>query len=234
MEIEILKKFCGTDWPEWILTPFTNGEFTYATDGHVILRVSEFQGLVSKKVVEKVEELPWKMLENRTKFRLFQNTLAAVREHFLCMECSSDAPQAKPCTKCEGKDSGEYCSTCLGLGLKRERGQKQWNTSQCPECDGTGWESGTVWCLRYGEDIRTCYFVNPKILQKMALNLGLIEFVDPAGVTKPVGFRFAGGEGLLMPMRPATGSVVVNIRKECESKNTDKLLVGNVNDRRAG
>ena len=35
-----LKKFCGTDtWRTYLHEPFSSGEYTYATDGHIIVRV---------------------------------------------------------------------------------------------------------------------------------------------------------------------------------------------------
>jgi hypothetical protein len=55
--------------------------------------------------------------------------------------------------------------------------------------------------------------LNPRILQKMTDNLGPIEFVEPEE-SKAVGFRFVGGDGLLMPMRSAPWHVMANMKEE--------------------
>jgi hypothetical protein len=209
MEIETLKKFCGTDFPEWIKAPWNREGSTYATDGHVILRVSALPDNV-ERTIDKVKELPWSTLAKRSTFRLLPGTFNAVRERFLCRKCVPDAALAKPCTKCEGKDSGEDCLACGGVGLEKEKGQEQWKTSQCPECDGTRWREKSVWCLRNHDEVDKRYYLNPRILQKMVENLGPIEFVE-FEKNKPVGFRFAGGDGLLMPMRPAPWHIAANI-----------------------
>jgi hypothetical protein len=221
MEIEILKKFCGTDYPEWIMEPWNQDGYTYATDGHVIVRMissSHGEGITLPPILGEretaiIKKLPWSTLAKRSTFsRLLPGTFNAVRERFLCRKCVPDAALAKPCTKCEGKDSGEDCLACGGVGLEKEKGQEQWKTSQCPECDGTRWAEKTVWCLRNHEDVDKRYYLNPRILQKMIENLGPIDFVEPEEI-KPVGFRFAGGDGLLMPMRPAPWHEAVNLIK---------------------
>jgi len=212
MEIETLKKFCGTGYPEWTNEPFNQDGYTYATDGRVILRVLALAGVV-RQVNMTVKKLPWSTLEKRSTFRLVRDTFNAVRERFPCGKCASDAPAAHPCPQCEGKHNGEYCLTCGGVGLEKEKGQEQWNTSQCPECDGTRWADKVVWCLRNCKDVDKRYYLNPRILQKMIENLGPIDFVEPEE-SKPVGFRFAGGDGLLMPMRSAPWHVAANMMEE--------------------
>lgn len=213
MNIEILKKFCETDYLEWAKEPFSQNGYTFATDGRVILRVAKLPGMV-ERMIKMVKDLPWSMLQKRSKFRLRPGTFNAVREHFLCAECSPDAMPEKPCPKCDGREIDEDYPLCGGVRLKKEDG-RQWNTKECLHCDGTRWAAKIVWCLRHHEDVDKRCHLKPSILQKMLDHLGVIEFVEPEGLG-PVGFRFALGDGLLMPVRPAEWHVAANM---VEGKN---------------
>jgi len=216
MEIEILKKFCGTDFPEWIKTPFNMDDYSIATDGHVIVRVissSHGQGIalppiLGERETAMIKKLPWSTLKKRSQFRLRPEKFAAAREHFLCQYCFPGAPMAGPCPECKGKDSDD-CSTCEGSGVKKTD-SGAWNTIQCPECGGTRWHGAVVWLLRYDPELNKCYELNPKILQKMLDVLGVIELTAPPE-QGPVGFRFDGGDGLLMPMRSASWKKIANM-----------------------
>lgn len=63
------------------------------------------------------------------------------------------------------------------------------------------------------------YFVNTMLLQRLVDYLGMIGFMEPptgSNPQGPVGFRFDGGAGLLMPMRYLHGTAIVNKEKEAQ------------------
>jgi hypothetical protein len=209
--LETLKKFCG-EWPEWITEPWTWEKHSYATDGFMVLRVPSdmlFTGKITNP--SPAMKLHWEILDGRTYFRLRRERFEAVREKHLCGECSPDAPPGIPCR--QSGDADYHCWKCDGRGYVKSG--NLYNTAQCPHCAGTRWDNGAVWCLRKTHPEGHGYHVNPKILQKLMETFGDLEFTEPIKDTHhnypPIGFRFDGGDGLLMPMRPNSERVVVNI-----------------------
>lgn len=106
---EVLKKFCGDTYSlrEYMNEPWNAGEYTCATNGHILLRVARSGDF---------EERP--------------NLLAGVASHFDVKRTvfypMPTLPKQKfdTCTKCDGKGSsrggGESCPDCEGSGMVKK------------------------------------------------------------------------------------------------------------------
>lgn len=107
-----LQKFCGTDpLREYIKTPFTHGGFTYATNGHIMVRVPKIKG-VRRQTKTGTWDAPLKGIEAATFQPFPHKPLPPVRE-----------PADEECTACGGRGSAHDCPEC---------------TCDCEECDGSG------------------------------------------------------------------------------------------------
>lgn len=108
-----LKPFCCTEeCRPYIQQPFTRGEYTYATDGHIAVRVAAREGLADAPQVPKIAEM-------------FTEHLAA-----------SYVPL--PAVKLPEPDGNVLCAECEG-GLVSYHDCPHCNCT-CDRCDGTGLE----------------------------------------------------------------------------------------------
>lgn len=108
-----LSKFCGNDMTrEYLSKPFSVGQFTYATNGHVMLRVPRRPD-AAEQTIDAKWDAPFAALD-KTTFSPLALDLPKARAE---MECSA----------CEGEGREHECSDC---------------EHECPDCHGTGKEDG--------------------------------------------------------------------------------------------
>lgn len=170
-----LQKFCAVHDPRnWLEKPFTEGDFTYATNGHILVRVPRLDGYPD--VHEKMRETCLKVFATNPQGSLVPGLPA------------DPAVKMIKCDVCAG--SGEVCDGCGGWN-----NIKRGHEVDCDECDGTGevesWGSNFV--------AVGCAHVEPRYLRLVKGLPNVMVYVN--GEEKALYFTFDGGDGLLMPRR---------------------------------
>lgn len=190
-KIELLNRFAakGRDVRVYMLTPFTRGDWTYAADGHIAVRVQK---------IERVENLDDKILTE------IEGLFSSSRSNdFVDMP---SLPQAEKCPECNGSGAAYKCPQCDGDG-EFEHGS---HTYDCKECVGTGQVQdgcdeeevceacGGTGMVRY-QPIKVGARYFGLVYLKLISELPGVKF-SPGGTGGPGYFVFDGGEGVLMPM----------------------------------
>ena len=191
--LELLKKFVSQDDPrKYMRSPFTRGEWTYATNGHIAVRVPKIDG---------VEILPEKYIPSLE--GLFQSVggndfialpwMPPLEECPLC----SGTGIAYECPDCDGEGEFEhgthsyFCEECGGSG-QVEYGST--GVSACRHCDGTGAKRNAP--TKVGGSHFDLFYLH------LINGLPGAKFSPGAGQEGMACFVFDGGEGILMPMYP--------------------------------
>lgn len=167
-----LQPFCGggTARP-YLNTPFSLGKFSYATNGHVLVRVprrsefSEFSADVPMNVEGVLKSVGEVKYEVRAVALPPKPVIALV-----------------PCDECNGTGREHDCRSC-----------------EC-DCEGCGGKGQVA----PDPSVSTTVCGLPVNLEYVRLILALpgIEWATSAvAKDRPIGFRFTGGVGCLMPMR---------------------------------
>jgi len=166
---EKLKVFCHKI-NQRISEPWTRDGFTFATNGHVLIRLPAIEEIAVKSdavdAMKVIQETP----EPKEWFPI--PDVAPPKE-----------PKEEICDECDGKGETE-CRTCYQI-------------AECPECEGTGKIipdiiiapieiSGILFSSLYLHQIKT-HFPDAEI--------------GPNEYPKAARLRFAGGNGLLIPMK---------------------------------
>ena len=191
--LELLKKFVSKNDPrEYMRSPFNRGEWTYATNGHIAVRVPKIDGIAT------LAENHIHQLES-----LFQS---ASGNDFIALPT---LPPPEKCQMCDGTGAAYECPECDGEG-EFEYGT---HTYRCKECDGHGQvEYGgksKVACRHCGGTGVTRY----KPIQVGGSHFDLFylylinglpgaKFAPGTGWMDVAYFVFDGGDGVLMPMYP--------------------------------
>lgn len=217
-----LKAFCSTDKGRQDLQePFSAGDFTYASNGHVAVRVprlSEYAEVMDHRKVKTIDS--W--FARDVTFSPFPAVvLPTVAPHVPkpCKDCNATGRiHSTSCSKCSGSglhkcyacNNENDCEACDGYGYIERPATTEDDpkkVSDCGNCDGTGDCStsddrliftrvGPYWIDRR-------YVVLIQTLPGLELDLGHAAYYD--GATKwddpPILFRFDGGVGAIMPLR---------------------------------
>jgi hypothetical protein len=157
-----LGQFCCPDECEPgrdLSVPFSLNGHTYATNGHICVRVPRRPDIPENKEAPNPENLEWDF--SRMKFGPLP-----------------EGPLREQCRMCDGRGYEHDCPDC-----RRE----------CEHCDGIGEQ--LLPPIRIGEARFKGVYIS-WIRELPGLEIGKPKPVDP------LPFRFDGGEGLLMPMRP--------------------------------
>ena len=190
--LELLKKFVSQNDPrEYMRSPFTRGEWTYATNGHIAVRVPKIDG---------VEILPEKHIPNLE--GLFQS---AGDNEFISLPWM---PPLKECPLCSGTGIAYECPECDGEG-EFEHGT---HTYRCKECDGHGQveygSTGVSACRHCGgtgverfKPVQVSESHFDLFYLRLINGLPGAKFSPGAGQEGMACFVFDGGEGILMPMK---------------------------------
>ncbi len=189
-----LKKFCGPDVNHQLREPFSEGAYTYATNGRFLIRVPRIPEITATRPdCVKLEKLVFGVSEKNYK------PLLAYPE-----------PKKERCGICKGSGRSTECEECEGEGLI------EWSTScneyeaECKSCHGDGRVSGSdelcPYCDGSGEIYgdRFCFVpvskdrgLNIPLLEKLktleGLLLGELNKNDSL-----IPFSFNGGDGVVM------------------------------------
>ena len=194
-----LSQFCGTDTDTHSFsTPFSDGEYTYATDGFMMVRVPYIKGTERAAPVKLASSFfspsangAWQSIKGVPK------------------------PALKQCPQCKGTKFANECEDCEGIGeVSLDHGNWTYEV-ECKECDGEGFvpggETTCSYCHGTGDVYADLY--DSVRIEGTRLSLHLldkikplpnIEIYLPAPSTGPakgvVPFRFDGGDGIIMAM----------------------------------
>lgn len=106
MTLNELKRFCGKNQTlrEWMNEPFSDDEWTYATDNSIIVRAPKFRSITAKAPVNYVKKIQsWFM---KPVSRWVSVPVVKKRKIFRC-----------ECCRGSGKRGGEVCGLCNGDGF---------------------------------------------------------------------------------------------------------------------
>lgn len=202
-----LNTFCQTDGSPAIATPWTEGGWTYASDGHMLLRVPR-----RDDVPERIEAPKVFGTSLGAAFRKDPGEWAGVP----ALDITSE-----PCGVCKGTGKQYICPECEGEGEVTPT--TEWNEypeQTCETCGGKGQLSKDTWLRMVGkranpagDDCRHCDGIGATRTDK-AVRIGealfsdwLLEKIAPLPGCK-IGvlgrldisrFKFEGGDGLIMP-----------------------------------
>lgn len=191
---EILKRFCGTKDNRCIDTPFSQGKFSYATDGFIALRVPKISG-IRESATPKIEMLPWSKLGHVDNF-----------------VAGPPLGIAKNCPSCHGKGSVTSCDECDGAGNLYFETEFNDYEPTCESCNGTGKGLGNGHTCGScdGSKIDRSQSITwrdkcvGRLLMAKLKTLPNVRFDISGAPLDPIGLVFNGGDGFLMPISKHT------------------------------
>ena len=187
-----LELFCGSR-PK-MGEPFSQGVYTYATNGHILVRVDK-DPKYDKNEGPCLMGLPF----DHDKFATWQKL--------------PKLPKAKGCELCHGKGTVDECSECGGKGAIKWSNGRHAYEAECKSCNGDGLVGGRGLVCPNCRGMGTCHTYQSSILVKgfqldmnyleriKALTNPVLAFEPDDTCCKIIRFKFDGGVGLLMPMR---------------------------------
>jgi hypothetical protein len=168
-----LTRFCSTDTEDFNKhAPWSFGEHSYATNGHVIVRIPRLEDVPDA-------EDEWKKKSSKTLF-----DIPAPSEWFPLADIKLPKVKKVDCSECDGDGTvtHEDCPDCSG--------------HKCEVCGGAGKEEITREPVSIGN---THYQLVYLRLLKSLPNCRIGPHTNPMDRAL---FQFDGGDGLLMPMKP--------------------------------
>lgn len=198
---KLLLRFCSNDKTrDSLCRPFNVSGYTYATNGHIAIRVPRMVEFDANEPINSIEE-PW-----------FKGSLKPadcrivpkVNPEFAYEKCSvcNGSGSCRECPDCDGEgevvfcsDSGrEYnfeCRLCDGNGHIPNAGDGY----ACSECEGTG--TAPKWVLvKLGSKLIACHNL---LLMHRLPDCRIAPEVTSGYNAIP--FIFDGGDGMVMPAR---------------------------------
>ena len=193
-----LTPFCAAVFHEDLSEPFGDDIYTYATNGHIIVRVAAVAG--AKK------EFPLKMKEAVGSIMFIPDYDGAWGPipHY-------DPPKKRPCHHCKGTGKSTGCDDCDGAGIiEFSKGWHDYKV-ECKECRGEGMVPGGEKncgtcdgsCEVYDDIHAGVKIGNVKLSMKLIDKINALpgaELYLPAPESGMVNFRFDGGVGIAMKM----------------------------------
>jgi hypothetical protein len=171
-----LQAFCVDDEMNrlYLRTPFSHGEFTYATNGAYAVRVARRPGVVEAEVPKAADVLD-KYFARLAKAQFEPADLSFPNE--------TEDQHKEECASCDGRGLEHECPDC---------------SCKCEDCDGSGEQTiaEKISISVFGNLFRLPF------IRKIAA-LPSVEFavIPNYGAEEPALFRFDGGVAALMPMR---------------------------------
>lgn len=199
-----------------LAVPWSFGDFTYASDGHILIRVPRIADVPENDSAPKVwegtfgkqfitEPAEWVSVPAVDYKPVTCPICEGKAEAFMCPECEGDG-EVYPSTQFHTYPLQD-CITCQTSGviseehwqrfIKANRFKGEPIMEPCAACN----ETGLVWtmCHKFINGAK----INEKFLWIVGnlpnAQLGVFSPLDP------IRFRFDGGDGLIMPMRPDEG-----------------------------
>lgn len=198
-----LEDFCADkNDPRYFLhVPWTWENYSYATNGHIAIRVP---ALAEYPVAETDKKIHTQTLP--------QMFIEAHANRNMQLLPAYDKPALPPCPTCQGSGYSQECDECEGEGEVEFENTYNRYHFECRSCDGDGdilgGKEACKYCNGSGKQKDVAIKCGPVFLNFLYLELietlpGLrIDCSLPDNDTKnPVPFVFDGGEGLLMTMR---------------------------------
>lgn len=200
---EVLQRFCNPELEDprgMTHTPFSDDQYTYATNGHILVRapkLDQFEKNESfldwaSKALEGFKRTPEKWLK----------VLPTTHSKETCKVCDGSG-RLQECAECDGSGDVEFstdyndyeheCKSCRGEGVSKT-GSFGTPDVVCDTCHGSGLVWGDAHRDKYGE----AYFCASLI--SLMQDLPNIE-IGPFEANDVALFRFNGGDGLIMPLR---------------------------------
>jgi hypothetical protein len=196
-----LQKYCSHDEiRKNINKPFTDGGYTYATNGRIIIRVPRIEGIGEQEKVENFKPVePDKLFSKIPDYPYFP--IPDIPE-----------PSFDMCFKCQGTGKVKICPECDGAGIIMFRNSYNNYECDCETCDGDGYfrngkgnETMCEHCSGEGKIYkRENSIASGRLYQNLYLSW-LKELPDcvlaEAKDLEPGHFKFTDGDGMLMPMK---------------------------------
>lgn len=212
--IDLTKYCCHNETRTYISKPWSHGDYTYATNGHVMLRVPRREDVPENPAAPDVEKVIASALAPIDMKPFPTCTLPAGEK---CKHCHGKG-RGYPCLNCGGEGEAECptcshideCKECNGKGYALEPWKDGQQDEWCSFCDGDGvqWESHPDLYLAPNNAISIRY---ARWLQDLP-NCQITMTPAPiGGHTAAIPFRFDAGEGWIMPVRPSTPRVGVDV-----------------------
>lgn len=215
MNIETLKLFCCTNSEkEALAEPYSSGDFTFATNGHVQIRVSRLPEVPESEIAPKIA-----ITEHD-----------AVGKHYLkepteWVALPAVTVEPKCCTCCGGTGKAFQCPECDGDGwIGTETPWHRYDDQECKSCKGTGQVSESRYALMSSwkafmpdpvpENCDSCnhgiiWPMVGEVINGVRINVRFLNLIGRLpgaqlglfGELEIARFRFDGGDGLVMPMK---------------------------------
>ena len=169
-----LAKFCSQDETRpYLQRPFSAGAYTYATNGHIMVRVARCGDVLEiAGKYEKAKTFDW----NKP---LGEHDKATFARPALTLPPRSESDEE--CETCEGDGAAHDCPSC---------------ECPCPRCGGSG---HTDQERLASTNINRIYDALNYV--RLMLSLPDVEIALNSSPEAPLLFRFSGGIGALMPLR---------------------------------
>ena len=192
MDIATLKTFCSSDPSRNRLSnPWSEGDYSYATNGYLMVRVDRFPDIPNGKPVtlERMEEY----------FNVVPETPLLIIKY-----------KKQQCGVCEGSGRISRCPECNGLGMVTFDNAYNNYEVDCKTCDGEGSLVGgkekCQECNGEGKIIDKSQTVDLDGVQFMVATLEPIFKLPNVKIfvrkeCAPATFSFDGGMGIVMPMK---------------------------------
>lgn len=204
-----LSKFCGDDADrENITSPWSAGDYTYATNGRILVRVlrrtdaTREDGPDVRSVYAKAGKAG--VLVPLPSFDLPpSSTCATCVGVGLIVDCETCGGGGE--SECHACGHSETCEDCGGGGCFPAKEEDD-DGRRCDACLGEGVEYARK-SIKVAENlyINVAYALWLRELPKLRIDLTPRE----EGDERPIHFTFDGGDGLLMPMRSSDMRAII-------------------------
>ena len=200
-----LSKFTSDRINQQYAEPWSFGDYSYATDGSMAVRVPKIDGIPAMPEHQKKSEQIDAWINawiNADPGKWFDVVFKQI-EMQQCKECSGRG-YLRLCEECKGEgfvyfktDYNDYtvtCRSCRGHSVK-PTSKTDSTGSPCEECDGTGKvypDLNETTATKYGD-----HKYNDILLSKLSVFKNVK--IKPMGKKDPAVLRFDEGMGLLMP-----------------------------------
>ncbi len=192
-----LMSFCSDENRKGITEPWSEGEYTYATNGHILIRVP------------RLDDVPQCDLAPKTVDKMFPESCPE-KLYLVSVIHTSDSQEPRICPLCNGAGKPDKCPECKGEGTVELSNWYNDYEVECASCEGTGKPPQCELCHGTGKvsdeipaPVKIGHFwLAEKYVRLLKTLPGCVIGNASHDPLKPAYYRFFGGDGLLMPIRP--------------------------------